>query len=81
MAAMNTHVKRRRIESDETYAELFRREDSDEEFEGFDIDDDEEQGFAEINNDKWIDGCNCDPTLFTLKKVCLVYDRINYRPI
>ena len=64
MAAMNTQVKRRRIESDETYAELFGREDSDEEFEGFDIDEDEEQGFAEINKDEWIDGCNRDPKLF-----------------
>ena len=57
MAAMDTQVKRRRIKSNETYTELFGREDSDEEFEGFDINDDEDEGFAEINKDRWIDGC------------------------
>ena len=71
-------VKRMRIESDETYLELFGREDSDEELY---IDDDEVEGFAEIDEDGGINGCNRDPNLFTLKKVCLVYERIIYRPI
>ena len=31
------------MESDDTYAELFGREDSDEEYEGFDINGDEEE--------------------------------------
>ena len=35
----------------ETYAELFGREDSDE---VFDIDGDEEEGFAEFDKDRWI---------------------------
>ena len=46
---MVTQVKRMRIESNEMYVELFGREDSDDEFY---IDDDEVEGFAEIDKDR-----------------------------
>ena len=51
MAAMVIQVKRRQIESDETYEEFFAKEDSDEDFEALYIVGDEEEVFAEIYKD------------------------------
>ena len=38
------------------YSELFGAEDSDEEFEGFDVPSDEEEGLGTIDNDNWEKG-------------------------
>ena len=64
MVAMVVQVKRRQIESEETYEELFGREDSDEDFEALYIVGDEEEVCAEIYRDGLINGCNPDPKLF-----------------
>ena len=60
MAEYSGAVKRRRIDdSDEEteitdiFDELFGGEDSDEEFEGFDIPDDDEQEMDDIDDDDW----------------------------
>lgn len=63
MASVSNEAKRRRIEGDneDIYRELFGGEDSDEEFEGFEIESDDEEGFREIDSEGWVAGCKRDP--------------------